>query len=191
MSLDILTLDEVKDIIGLPASDTADDQKIMRLIPQATRRLEVYLNNFVVQRSHTEHHYGLQGQWWLERYPIASITSIADPASNTIEADEYRLEEEKGLIISTTGLFTTAMDTSGRRSRWEVIYVGGKFAGIDDVTDEYKQALALLLIERFERPEPGIISRKMGDLTVTYSSQEELVPPEVAALVGGYASISF
>ena len=188
----ILTLDEARTYLG--ADDTAvPSARLQMLVDSATLQIEEYIQNAVVQGTFTEKRWGGQRQWFLSKYPVQSITSIADPATNTILATDYTLIAEQGRLIPF-GRFATAVETDGTRARWLVTYVAGLFASIDVVEPNFKMAAQILVADRFERPTTGVISKKVGDLQLMYSDPTRsftgagLVPDEVRQLIGSHVS---
>jgi len=192
LSRAILTLDEARTYLGAP-EDAATSSRLQQLVDSATLQIEEYIQNAVVEGTFTEKHRGGVRQWFLRRYPIQSITSITDPSSTTIPNTDYTLEEEQGRIIAF-GSFATAVETDGRPARWSVVYVAGKYATTDVVDANFKLAANILIAERFERPESGVISKKVGDLQIMYSDAGRsftgpgLIPAEVRQLIGSYVS---
>jgi len=188
----ILTLDEARTYLGVD-DDVVTSARLQQLVDSATLQIEEYIQNAVVQGTFTEKFKGGTNQWFLRRYPIQSITSITDPSSTTIPATDYILEEEQGRIIAF-GRFATAVETDGRPARWSVVYIGGKYASTDVVDPNFKLAANLLIAERFERPEAGVISKKVGDLQIMYSDAGRsftgpgLIPAEVRQLIGSHVS---
>ena len=188
----ILTLDEARTYLGVDDA-VATSARLQQLVDSATLQIEEYIQNAVVQGTFTEKFKGGVRQWFLRRYPIQSITSITDPSSTTIPNTDYVLEEEQGRIIAF-GRFATAVETDGRPARWSVVYVGGKYASTDVVDPNFKLAANILIADRFERPEPGIISKKVGDLQIMYSDAGRsfagpgLIPAEVRQLIGSHVS---
>lgn len=191
----ILTLDEARTYLG--AEDTViPSARLQMLVDSATLHLEAYLQNAVVEGTFTEKRWGGTKQWFLSKYPIQSITSIADPAANTILATDYTIIEDEGRLIPF-GRFATAVATDGRRERWLITYVAGRFATTDAVDQNFKMAANILVADRFARPGSGVVSKQVGDLKIQYSDPSSsraegaataLVPDSVRQLVGHFVS---
>jgi hypothetical protein len=193
---DVVSLDECKDVLGIAATDTAEDQRLMRLITMQTAVLEKYLNNFVIVRtSLTELFWGGKSErWFLKRYPITAITSIVDGATNALtEEYDYATIAEQGIIEPRRGYFPRAVESDGRRGRWTVTYSGGRFADIGAVGQDFKLATIMMVAGRMANLEGGVSSRKVGDLSISYRAPTDgaLVAPEVEALMAGYVNRTF
>lgn len=188
----IAKVDYVKDYLGIPLTSAEHDRRITQLMGAAQPRLESYLKKkLVLVAAESEQFFGGGGaRYYTKFYPIVSVASIVDPATNTLDPDNYLVIGEQGYVQHLAGSFPRAVETTGKIARWTITYAHGLFATVAAVTDEYKQALSLLVAERFERIEPGVMGKSLGgSISVTYSDHKQLVPDEVAALVGSQRSL--
>ena len=187
----ILTLSEAKDYLAISRSVTDDDQKLLSLLPAVTRQIETYINNSILESPHTDRFFGGRKREYLRRFPIDSITSIVDGQTvpGEVTSDKYIILAEQG-ILQHVGYFPTALNANSGLDRWTCTYVAGRFASVEAVTEDWKVAASILLAERYERPEDGITSRRVGDLSVSYTRADtaQLVPDAVVGLIGSYVS---
>ena len=187
----ILTLSEAKDYLSLSRSVTDDDQKLLALLPAVTRQIETYINNSILEGTFVDRFYGGKKYVYLQKFPITGITSITDTQTvpQTIASDKYIRLDDQGMLRHV-GTFPTAKDVNGNTDRWTCTYTAGRFASVEAVTEDWKLAASILLAERYERPEDGVTSRKVGDLSVSYTMADaaQLVPNAVVGLIGSYVS---
>lgn len=185
----LLTLEESKDLLGIPQTSTINDARITMLLPIVTKMIENYIGRALFEATFTKQFWGGLETIFLENYPVASITSIADPGSNTVGSDFYVLRGEVG-ILHHTSRFPRATDSNGKLERWTITYVGGRFATAAAVTSDYKGAAAVLLADMYNRPEPMVRSVGQGrDIKTDYFRPNDLMPPEVQRLIGGDVSM--
>jgi len=181
----ILNLDQAKDLLGLPQTSTINDPRLQLLLSAVTARIEEYLGRALFSDTHTKKFVGGNSKLFLRNYPIGSITSIADPASNTIAATEYILFEELG-ILQHRSIWPRALDTDGYLARWTITYVAGLYADAAALPVRYNGAASYLISDMWNRPESQVRSVGQGrDIGTDYFKNAEIMPPEVAALIGG------
>jgi hypothetical protein len=161
------------------------------VIDAITHGIETYLGNPVVQREYTEKYFGSTPIIRLDQYPVASVTSITDPASNTVDADDYKVIEDIGELRHVGGWnFPAALDSNGNLDRWEIVYTAGRFANTGAVDPDFKMAACEWAGMRYRRP-GNVLTKKVGDLTITYKNQPEAntVPDVVQRLIGWAMSV--
>ena len=191
MAEPILTLSEAKDYLSLSRTVTDDDQRLLALTAAVTSQIETYVNNAIVEATFVDRFYGGNKFVYLQKFPITGITSITDTQTTpqTIASDKYVRLDDQGMLRHV-GTFPTAKDVNGNTDRWTCTYTAGRFASVEAVTEDWKLAASILLAERYERPEDGVTSRKVGDLAVSYTGApaSQLVPNAVVGLIGSYVS---
>ncbi len=181
----ILTLNQAKDVLGLPQTSTINDPRLQILLSTVTARIEEYLGRALFSGTHTKKFFGGKSKLFLRNYPIGSITSIADPASNTVAATEYVLIEELGVVVHRS-VWPRAVDSAGSQARWTITYVAGLYADAEALPVKYNGAASYLLSDMWNRPESQVRSVGQGrDIGTDYFKNAEIMPPEVAALIGG------
>lgn len=122
---DLTVAATVKTELGI--SGTSEDAKIETWIHQASAIFAVECNRVFAQETVSEQFRNTGGGWVgpiaLQRYPVASITSVTEDDDDALSASDYELDAETGLLWR--------LDTSGYRMLWcarkkiVVVYVGG------------------------------------------------------------------
>ncbi len=189
---DLLTVDEAKLYIGTSLTDNSKDPLLKVLVTSVSQALDTFIGNPIVTRAVTELHWGGRRRFMLNNYPIVgAITSITDPASNTIGTDQYVILAEQG-ILERFGKFRSAVETDGRQARWTIVFNAGRFTDTKSVEERYKAAAAYLVADRLSNTTPRIGKRRVGDLEITYRDQKDMVmgiPAEVRMLIGDAVSV--
>lgn len=119
------------------------------------------------------------------------MTSITDPAGNTVPAADYVIYKAEGMLIHA-GAWPVAQDSSGNIARWSVIYVAGRYANTASVEANLKLACKLLVATRFSQREGDVASKQVGDLRISYREgpgDNGGLPVEVASLLAPYVSL--
>jgi hypothetical protein len=175
----LITLAEAKVFPGLSAVPASDDAILEGLIDAAAADFEDYWDNYGVRRSVTEkvtwHDIKLRSRdlsaVYLSRYPISSVESITDPASNTIAATEYWIDSERG-ILRTTGTWKLPQDSNGFVTYWTIVYTAGRVAATANIPANIKAACKAWVADLYKRPDRDVISKSVGDLSLGYRSSE-------------------
>lgn len=116
---DLLTVAQAKAYLNIEHSD--DDTLLGDLIGQAERRMEAYIGTPINATSYTEYHDGGLNHLFLEHAPIKSdsvtitdtkATSEDATDDETVDAEDYRVRFEHGMITRTT--------SHGRQRRWDI-----------------------------------------------------------------------
>jgi hypothetical protein len=127
----------------------------------------------------------------LRKYPIVAVTSITDPALNTVPAADYLIIARTG-SLRHLGYWPVPQNTAGLMAEWTVVYTAGRFATLVDVTDDLKLACVLLVSHRLIHVTPGVASKTAGELSVSYrdpeSGDRSGLPADVQGLVWPYVS---
>jgi len=99
----IITLLEFKKFLGIPAADTANDDKLTKLLTAAYKNAEGFNDRVYDNADYTE--YQSFGQDAVKRIytkniPIVTLTSLTiNDSVRTVDEDYYLDEKAKGLII--------------------------------------------------------------------------------------------
>lgn len=163
---DAVTMDEAKVALGLEG--TSEDENLARLITGITLELERRLRTQFIQRAVTEYHEGGSKRIYLQRTPIVSVTSITDPAANTVAATDYVIRQQRWL--EHYGCFDHAFTTSGQKTDWIIVYNAGWFASTAAVTKDVKTEVLRAIGSMREAPAAGVQSVTVGDLSISYGS---------------------
>ena len=159
-----VTLADAKSYLGIASDDCQDDYRLAMIINAARDTVEEYLEVPLVQRALTQK-FGSERVWQLDGMPIASITSILDPAGNEIESDRYLLVEELGLICHY-GFPPRAVKSNGQADRWTVTYVAGHFAHENMMPHGLKLGILKLVAHDYHIVLPGVQSQRTADSSV-------------------------
>jgi len=148
MSLYIATLAEIKTSLGI--TDTTDDTLLTEWIEGVQGRFDVECRRrFLYAASSTEYFDGGVSDIFVNRYPIASITSIHVDADQEWDADsllastDYRLTAVRGKIVYGYGSSPWPDGIQNVR----VIYAGG-FVKSDGSASTYVDAAELDALRR-------------------------------------------
>ena len=164
---DILTLAEAKAHLNITGSGS--DTKVAALVTAASMLLDAAAKTFFVKRSVVELHWP-RGKFLFPRArPVNSITSILDPAGNSVPAADYYLDTDRS-FIAHVGYWPTAVNATNLPVPWSVTLSAGWFANTAAVAEDVKQACRLRLSAIWDRPNPDVSSVGVGGLSVSYGS---------------------
>lgn len=190
----LISLAEAKTHLGI--SDTVQDTLLEALIDGASAAIEAFCQTVFVQRTITDIIGGpglrrSEKRLYLNSYPIVSVTSITDPAANTVPATDYVIYKAEGMLVNA-GAWPVAQDTNGNIARWTIVYVAGRAANTAAVEANVKLACKLLVATRLSLREGGITSKRVGDLSISYRDpqvSDSGLPAEVTSLLASYVSL--
>jgi hypothetical protein len=194
----LITLPEAKLFPGLASLALADESLLEALIDAASLDFEKEWDNYGVQRSVTEDHTYKEIRArsrsadiiWLRKYPIVSITSITDPAGNTVASTEYWIDKQLG-ALRTTGGWTIPQDSNGFETYWTVIYTAGRVASIAAVPANIKLACKMWVAELYKNPTQNVKSKSVGDLSITYrEGSSEGLPDQIRRMISCWKKVS-
>lgn len=164
--MSLTTLANVKAFKNITASE--HDSELLRLIPVVDQFVEQYCNRVLEQATVTEYHSGRSGQTVLklDRYPVASITSLHDDAFRLYGADtllptsDYVLTEPKAGIVRLDG---TTFDEG--LNNIKVVYVAGFAPASKEMKLLEEAAIELLWLARDKGDKSllGLQSRSIAD----------------------------
>lgn len=185
----LLTLDELKTLLGLPTTPSDQDARFEALINACSVAIENLASRyFVIRHDYVEHHEPPpRDQWpnagglrkwtkgqtlYLRRYPVVTLTSIEDEAGFVIPVSEVNVRPEIGVLYRSGGWFIP-QDTFGTPARWAITYDVGMFNSTTDVTADLKTACAMFVgVQKAQGVVPGgnVDSRTLGKVSVTFES---------------------
>jgi uncharacterized phiE125 gp8 family phage protein len=188
---DLITLAELKLFPGFSQVASTEDAILEALITAISYDFEAFWGTYGIQRAVTERH-----TWnsiykssrdssviWLEKPPIASVTSITDPAGNTISSNDYWIDSDIGALRMSGG-WQIPQDSKGNATYWTIVYTGGHVAAVGDVPPHIKTAAKLWAYSVYKRPDRDVLSKSVGDLSVGYRASEwgstESIPSHIA-----------
>lgn len=188
---DLISLAEARNYPGMPASGEAD--LIRALISACSLALEESCETAFIRRVFTEdyaHEYLIRrpdrdNYIQLRRYPIYSVTSITNPAGNTIAATDYWIDKPHGRLVCA-GVWDVPQDSNGFVTYWTIVYTAGRYAASANVPANLKMACKMMVASLYGRPDRDVVSKSVGDLSLNYAQDRRAI----AALVSPYRSIS-
>lgn len=153
--LDILTLNEGKDELGIPTATTTYDTVLASWITAISRRLDDVCGPVVVRTIASELYSGGVCTLQLKSRPVSSITSVTEytyttaqaltAETNTIKtAFNYLLDYDRTGILRRRTAGADMIFAVGRRNI-EVTYVAGRAASTAAVDARFKQAARICL----------------------------------------------
>lgn len=188
------TLARVKEYLGVPTTETADDPFLNNLIAGAQAFVEGYCDRKFEQAAYTdEEHDGRDtDSIYTRQYPIVSVTSVkVDDVA--LAAADYVVYKDEGRIRKKAGAFAGASrDVAGVIGdvrvpgvrNVKVTYSGGYAA----LPADLEQAAIELVKRKYQHKQKGdesITGRTLpGGESVTYFLGE--VPPEIRGVLDRY-----
>lgn len=163
-----------------------DDARVQGILSGVLLEVESFLGTPLVQEMKTQEFDAGQGVWFTDYRPVASVTSILDPAGNEITSDDFLLKGELGQICFYS-YARRAVDSSGKASRWTATYVAGLYASAALVPADVALGILDLVAVHYHRPEPDIQSVRTIDQGVAYIPNPNgtfILPPRVQQLLG-------
>lgn len=139
---DIVTVDEVKKQLNIPALDTSQDDELGDFISSVTDVIE-HIVGPVVPREVVEVHDGGKPAVVLRRPPVLSVTSVAE-SGTTLDAVGYTTSVAAGVLYRSSGRF------AGTHGAISVTYQAGRATTPASI----KQAAKELVAVNF-RPQQG------------------------------------
>lgn len=184
---DLITLAEMKTFPGFAALASTEDAILSALITAATYDFEAYWDNYGVRRAVTERvSYREMKRLsanadviFLSKYPVVpSGIAIADPAGNTIGSDDYWVDQDIG-ALRTAGGWGIPQDANGFETYWTITYTAGRVAQTADVPANIKHACKMWVATLYKRPDRDLVSKSVGDLSLTFAKGTSDELPEV------------
>lgn len=191
---DLVTLAEVKTALSISVTD--HDSRLTALIANLSARILMHLQVPVVHETVTEKHFGGKKRLYLKKYPYVSGLTITDGKGNTIPSTDYLIIAEQG-ILQHVGLWPTAQEADGKIGRWSITFTAGLAATTAAVPADLKEACTLWIAKRFNRIDPSVTSKSVGDMSLSYAILNESaagaegVTPDIASLLAPYISRGF
>jgi hypothetical protein len=188
---DLITIEEMRRYPGFESMSSAKEQSVASLIAAVTAEFEEYWGAYGVQRSISERSdYERMlsdspgfDKIWLSRAPIVSVTSIIDPAGNSVASTGYRIDCDLGCLYAPGG-WQTPVDANGFAAYFTVTYVSGWVASPDLVPANIKQACKMRVAGLYDHPDREMTSKKVGDLTLTYAVGQD--PAAIPDAIRGF-----
>jgi hypothetical protein len=162
---DVVKIDLAKAVLQIDG--TSEDSRLAHLISAVSLELEKRLGTAFVQREFTEKKAGGVKRIYLDHLPIVSITSVTDPAGNTLTVDtQFVVRQDR--YLEALGYFSQAVNSQGQRTDWTIVYQAGWFADTASVAHDVRAEALRVIGALREAPAPNAQSVRVDDLAVTY-----------------------
>jgi len=206
---DLTTLDNIKDDLAIPSTDTSSDATLARFITEQSVLVAQYCNRVfpietiqdVIYPYRDPYPYqvtGILSELQLSRWPIVAVTSVTDTVavntSNTLIAGtDYIVDEARGWLTKIDP--NTGYTTGWSPDQYTVEYTAGYYeAGSGNPPADLEMAVLRMVTARFKargrdpflksQGEPGIGQEQywIGALP----GQTGPFPPDIAAVLEKY-----
>ena len=164
-TLDVITLDEAKNVVGIATTDATEDTDLAAFITGLSLRLDTLVGP-IVNRTLTDELHDGGGPWVeVDYWPISSVTSVSEYNSTTETtltaesnsskpAAAYQFYGERGRIYRRASN-SDACFNAGRRNV-KVTYVGGRAATTAVVDERFKRGCGIMLQNMWRSQEQGL-----------------------------------
>ncbi len=203
---DLVSLTELKLFPGLASAPSSDDSILLALIDAASLDFEKEWQSPGVQRSFTENYTYREivslrhpDTIWLRQMPVVSVTSITDPAGNTVDSDEYWIDKDVGALrsfstgmVGLCGCWDIPVDANGYESYWIIVYTAGRVAATANVPANIKLACKMWVSMLYKDPTQNISSKSVGDLSITYKYRgpnDEGLPDQIRRMISCWKKV--
>lgn len=158
----LIELGDAKVMLGIPAEDTTQDDKLTRLISAASELIEVYLRRKLRFAEHTETAWQKGECLWLRGYPVQQVIEIM--TGDRVLDVPIVVDKVAGLVRRKDGLPWPHLPEG-----YTVRYLGG----LDSVPMTIQNA-CLMLTQQMDGATAnggGVVqSERIGDYSITYAS---------------------
>ncbi len=169
-AVDLTSLTEVKEHIGIPAVDTTQDARLDKLITRASKRIASYCNRRFIEETYTAYKNGRRSNSILLRhFPASKPTELYIDSSSVfgpetlVASDEYDILDGSIVVMLNGGRFE-----KGTRNIKIVYTAGYAFADLpEDIVDNANE-LVLYQYQKLEERSIGVISKSKQGETTTY-----------------------
>ncbi len=147
-----LTAAECRQVMRIYSSETGHDAELARLCEAARDTFESDTGIVTINTTFTRKQDGFETPIQLTHRPISSISSITyydtANASQTLATSVYELDAQRQQIVLNVDQTWPAT-----YSRWDavtIVYIAGEGAAATSVTEQYRQAITLLMRYDFD-----------------------------------------
>jgi hypothetical protein len=192
----LITMNELLNYPGMSSVPEDKHPILEALIDTVTAQFEKEWGTFAIQRSTSERVTYRKiladspgaGIIRLSKGPIVSVSSIVDPAGNSIDADDYWIDYEDS-SLRTAGRFQRPVDANGHESYWTITYVGGQAVDTAAVPYNIKTAAKMWVSQLFTNPMQNITSKTLGDFSQSYRYDEsaaDQIPSQIKSMISDW-----
>ena len=175
---------EIRDFLKIDATKTSMNTRLDKIADGVATAINNYLGVTMINSSYTEIYDGWDDEGdargdrlWVDRYPIVTVTSIADD-DVAIASDGYYLYASEGKIVLKNDTFTADHQTI------DIVYTAGHGAAAANVPDALKLACYKWIKVVYEGDVVDF-SQQFGEGTFTQLAREE-IPKDIKFLVDPY-----
>jgi hypothetical protein len=177
MASTLTTLSAVRGYLGLSEGD-GHDALLEALIGRVSDGIARYVGQDLALQSYEESHDGGSEAVILLRRPVESVWALSDDDA-PLDADEYALYREAGVIRRKSGAFAAGEQT----------VAVGYLAGYSPLPGDVEQAAVEWVAHKFASRGPaagrGISDEHVGDYSVSYDDAGD-IPERVRATLDRY-----
>jgi len=146
----LVTLDDMKNYLGIPLVDTTYDAFLTEQITVISDSIENYCGRKFALGSYTQTFYyddfrTIKKELYLFHYPVTSVTSIEENDEALVPVEDYRVANTSGKIVKPRGFFSYAGNV-------EVIYEAG-YATIPSIIQHVVKSL---VSEKYNKKVAGV-----------------------------------
>lgn len=122
----VVSLEETKAYLGIPAADTSDDEELRHFIDVVSDFAEASLGWAARRQDVVDVRDGGSSGILLPTFPVLSVTSVTENGT-TLSASDYALDAEAGLLTRLSSTYVPGTWAAGYRNI-TVTYVAGQAA---------------------------------------------------------------
>lgn len=169
LSYALCSVADVKESLGIPSSDTSQDNIIIRKINQATEMIERYCGGRrFAETTYTDEEYDATNsdQLILRNYPVTTLTSLSYRDSSLNEDAWEVVDADRYFTDITAGVLDLTFNAVGRWNRYRVTYT----AGYSTIPADLAEACVILASYYVQNATSGtgIKKKKEGQREIEY-----------------------
>lgn len=193
---DLTTLANAKAWLNVPASITADDAMLQRLITAASQFVQTYLNRTIASTAYTERHTGSGSNTLaLPNYPITAVSSVAIrgvPIAASPDGVQvgYVFDDRFLYLIGNVGFSSFPNGADGQFPKWPPLGVQVTYtAGFATTPPDVEQAVIELMGLKYggDRTHFGQVSKSINGEVVSFSVAD--MPASVKTLLNNFRKV--
>jgi hypothetical protein len=168
LSYALVSVEDVKESLGIDSGDNSKDNLIVRKINQATQMIERATGVRFAETTYTNEEYDATGvdQLVLKQRPITTFTSFDGRDTALNENDWTTIDTELYFVDTAAGVIDLLFRAVGRWNRYRVTYT----AGFDPIPQDISEAAATLASYYVDNPTSGaaVKSKQEGQRRIEY-----------------------
>lgn len=142
------SVEDVKETLGIPSSNSQSDNLIVRKINAATDMIENFLGRRIIQTTYTNIEYDPTNsdQLILQQRPITELISFEIRGSDLNENDWETIDSTLYFVDRAAGVIDLSFTTSGRWNSYRVSYTAGYVTVPSDLAEACATLAAFLVL---------------------------------------------